>query len=46
MNKLNSIKYYDLSKINTDKVFEFKFGSRERVRYIKSEDIEYVLEKI
>ena len=44
--KLNSIKqYYDLSKINTDEVFEFKFGSRGRVRYNMSEDIEEELKK-
>ena len=44
--KLNSIKhYYDLSKINTDEVFEFKFGRRKRVRYNMSEDIEEELKK-
>lgn len=39
-------KYYDLSKLNTDKVFEFKFGSKGRVRYNMSEDIEEELKKI
>lgn len=42
-------KYYDLSKLNTDKVFEFKFGSKGRVRYNMCEktydtaDVTYVL---
>ena len=38
--------YYDLSKIKTDENFEFKFGSRGRVRYNMSEDIEEELTKI
>ena len=46
INKLNSIKqYYDLSKIDVNKVYEFKFGSRGRVRYNMSEDIEEELSK-
>ena len=37
--------YYDLSKIKTDEKFEFKFGSRGRVRYNMSEYIEEELSK-
>lgn len=46
INKLNSIKqYYDLSKIDVNKEFEFKFGSKGRIRYNMSEDIEEELSK-